>query len=62
MQLERNGMQIGAKTIENILMIIVLEKQIQKHNFSFLFTWESFTHIVVWSCANDNLWNVMLSH
>jgi hypothetical protein len=38
MQLERNGMQIGAKTIENILMIIVLEKQIQKHNFSFLFT------------------------
>lgn len=55
-------MQIGAKTIENILVIMVLEKKIQKHNFPFLFTWESVTHIVVWSCANDDLWNAILSY
>jgi hypothetical protein len=40
-------MQIGAKTIENILVIMVLAKQIQKHKFPFLFNWESITHIVV---------------
>jgi hypothetical protein len=55
-------MQIGEKTIKNILVIMVLEKQIKKHNFPFLFAWESLSHIVVWNCANDNLWNVMLSY
>jgi hypothetical protein len=40
--IKRNGMQIGVKGIENMLMTMVLgKKKLKKDIFSFLFIWES---------------------
>jgi hypothetical protein len=46
------GMQIGAKSIENLLVTMVLSR------FSFLFTWESVKEISIWNYPNNGLWEL----
>jgi hypothetical protein len=43
------GMQIGAKNIENLLVL---------SRFSFLFTWESIKEISIWNYPNNGLWEL----
>jgi hypothetical protein len=43
------GMQIGAKNIENLLVL---------SRFSFLLTWESIKEISIWNYPNNGLWEL----